>query len=59
LIPVIILSSSQNSRDMDECRLLGAHTYVVKPLDFHRFSRVTPELNLEWALFKPQAVGRA
>jgi CheY-like chemotaxis protein/DNA-binding XRE family transcriptional regulator len=59
LIPVVILTSSQNSRDMDECRLLGVQTYIVKPLDFHRFSRVTPELNLDWALFKPQPLVRA
>lgn len=52
-IPVIILTISQDSHDMAECRRLGADNYILKPVDFQRLSRSTPQLNLDWALLKP------
>ncbi len=53
MIPVVILTVSQNSRDMAECRRLGAESYIIKPVDFQRLSQTTPQLNLNWALLKP------
>jgi CheY-like chemotaxis protein len=52
-IPVIILTVSTRDRDINECRRLGAETYIVKPLGFHKFSEVTPRLSLAWVLVKP------
>lgn len=52
-IPVVILTISQSSRDIAECRRLGAETYIVKPLDFQRLSQATPHLKLNWTLLKP------
>jgi CheY-like chemotaxis protein len=52
-IPVIVLTGSQNDLDISESRRLGAATYIVKPVDFHRLSQVTPQLSLNWALLKP------
>lgn len=52
-IPVIVLTVSQQDRDIAECRRLGVQTYLVKPVDFRDFSEVTPHLQLEWALMKP------
>jgi len=52
-IPVVILTASLDDRDMAECRRLGAKSYIVKPVDFQRLSQATPQLNLNWALFKP------
>ena len=52
-IPVIILTVSNRDRDIDECRRLGAETYIVKPLGFQKFSEVTPRLRLAWVLVKP------
>jgi len=52
MIPVIVLTVSRTSRDIIESRQLGAETYIVKPVDFYNFSRVTPDLHMEWALFK-------
>lgn len=51
-ISVVVLTESQNDRNIAECNRLGADTYIVKPLDFHRLSRATPQLNLNWALMK-------
>jgi len=50
-IPVAILTDSQQHRDLAECRL-GVQAHLVKPVDFSRFTTVTPQLNLQWALLK-------
>ncbi len=55
MIPVVILTVSQKDRDIAECRRLGAESYIVKPMDFQRLSAVTPELSLNWGLFKSPA----
>jgi len=53
-IPVVVLTASNRSRDMIECRQLGAETYIVKPVDFKNFSEVTARLSLSWILIKPK-----
>jgi len=52
-IPVVVLTISKDGQDMAECRRLGADNYILKPVDFQRLSRSTPQLNLNWALLKP------
>lgn len=54
-IPLVILTSSLNERDVIECRRLGADAYLAKPLDFKRLIQVTPKLNLSWLLCAPSA----
>jgi CheY-like chemotaxis protein len=51
-IPVVVLTASERDRDIDESRRLGAESYIVKPVDFHRFSQVAPQLQLSWSLVK-------
>jgi CheY-like chemotaxis protein len=51
-IPVVVLTASERDRDIDESRRLGAESYIVKPVDFHRFSEVAPQLQLSWSLVK-------
>ena len=52
-IPVIVLTMSQRDGDTDECRRLGVKGYIVKPVNFVNFSKVTPQLSLRWALLEP------
>lgn len=52
-IPVVILTISDDNRDIAECRRLGASNYIIKPVDFQRLSKATPQLNLNWTLLKP------
>lgn len=52
-IPVIVLTISSRDYDINECRQLGAETYIVKPVDFQNFSKVTTHLSLGWVLVKP------
>ena len=54
-IPVVVVTESERNRDMEECRQLGVESYIVKPVDFQRFSQVTPRLSFQWALLKPGA----
>ncbi len=52
-IPVIILTISDRDADIEECRRLGAETYIVKPVSFQNFSKVTTFLSLSWVLVEP------
>ena len=52
-IPVIVLTVSDRENDIVESRRLGASNYLVKPVGFQNFSRITPELSLGWTLVKP------
>jgi two-component system response regulator len=54
-IPVIVLTTSNRSRDIAECRRRGAVACIVKPVGFQSFSEVTPRLSLAWTLVKPKA----
>jgi two-component system response regulator len=47
-IPVVILTSSMESVDIEKCYLLYANSYVVKPLKFHDFMRVVSDLGFYW-----------
>jgi len=52
-IPVVVLTASQTSSQIQECRRLGAEFYIVKPVDFERFCQVVPRLSGYWRLFLP------
>jgi len=47
-IPVVVFTSSNETRDRRECYQLGANSYVVKPLDADRFSRYINEIANYW-----------
>ncbi len=49
-IPVVVLTSSQEERDIVESYKLGVNSYVVKPLDFDKFVEAVSELGLYWVL---------
>jgi len=49
-LPVVILTVSRHDEDIIECGRLGAENYIIKPLSFDGLCRVTPRLNLRWAL---------
>ncbi len=50
-IPVVILTSSKENRDIETCYLLGANSYIVKKIDFVGFSKTMDEVGMYWLLF--------
>jgi two-component system response regulator len=48
LIPIVVLSSSQEERDLVESYGIGANSYVVKPMDFNRYSESVRLLGQYW-----------
>ena len=47
-IPVVVLTSSQEERDITACYKLGANSYVVKPVEFDKFYRAVGDLASYW-----------
>jgi len=50
LLPVVVLTSSSEDRDIVESYSLGANSYVRKPVEFDRFTEAVKQLGLYWAL---------
>jgi two-component system, response regulator len=50
LIPVVILSSSREDRDVKAGYQLGVNSYIVKPVDFNQFTKAIQSLGLYWVL---------
>jgi two-component system response regulator len=48
LLPVVILTSSDEERDLIESYSLGANSYVRKPVDFDQFTEAIRQLGLYW-----------
>lgn len=49
-IPVVVLTSSKEDVDLEECYKLGVNSYISKPVEFDEFSKVVGELGLYWLL---------
>ena len=48
LIPIVILTSSAEPKDLLTCYTLGANSYVRKPIDFQQFSRALQQIGSYW-----------
>ena len=49
-IPVVVLTSSKENKDIDLAYKLGANSYIVKPVEFESFSNAISHLGIYWAL---------
>ena len=57
MIPVVVLTSSHEEKDMLASYQLGVNAYVVKPVDFHEFVNAVKELGMFWAIINEPPPG--
>ena len=59
MIPVVVLTSSNQEKDLVASYKLGVNAYVVKPVDFHEFVNAIRELGAFWAVINEPPPGSA
>ena len=57
MVPVVVLTSSREEKDMVTSYKLGVNAYVVKPVDFHEFVNAIKELGMFWAIINEPPPG--
>ncbi|HYJ63058.1 MAG TPA: response regulator, partial [Parafilimonas sp.] len=50
-IPIVVLTSSKENPDVEQAYLLGANSYIVKPVEFENFRTAVAEIGLYWLLY--------
>lgn len=49
-IPVVVLTTSREDKDLRECYRLGVNSYIMKPVDFQQFTEAVKSLGMYWLL---------
>jgi two-component system, response regulator len=58
-IPIVVLTSSNEQRDLVESYQLGVNSYIVKPVNFERYTEAVRDLGLYWMILNKPSEGAA
>ncbi|MBL8313203.1 MAG: response regulator [Rubrivivax sp.] len=50
VIPIVVLTTSEESADVQAAYQLGVNSYIVKPVDFEKFMDVSEKVDLYWSV---------
>ena len=56
-VPIVVLTSSREERDLVESYQLGVNSYIVKPVSFEQFTAAIEQLELYWILLNERPKG--
>ena len=56
IIPVIVLTSSREEKDIVESYKLGVNSYILKPVDFDKFVDAVKEIGYYWLLLNQSPI---
>lgn len=54
-IPIVVLTTSREDKDIKAAYRLGANSYIVKPVDFDKFVEVAAQIELYWSVLNESA----
>jgi CheY-like chemotaxis protein len=58
MVPVVVLTTSAEGRDIEAAYQMGVNSYIVKPVDFEQFVQAAAQIDLYWAVLNRSAVVR-